>query len=86
MARAIIKQSKVVVMDEATSNVDSKTDQLIQKMVWESFTDSTLLVIAHRLRTVINSDSPITTHNKVCQAADLALPNSASLPHSFGPV
>jgi len=56
MARAILKRSKVVIMDEATASVDYATDELISKTIKEEFAESTILTIAHRLRTVIDYD------------------------------
>ncbi|KAJ3154317.1 Multidrug resistance-associated protein 4 [Geranomyces variabilis] len=55
-ARAILRNTKLIVMDEATSNVDNATDLKIQATMRRCFTDSTVLTIAHRLHTVIDYD------------------------------
>lgn len=58
IARALVRDSKVIVMDEATANVDKESDRLIQQTVQESFGggDQTVLCIAHRLETIMDSD------------------------------
>ena len=56
IARAFLKKSKIILLDEATSSLDSDTEEKIQKAIEELIHDKTTIVIAHRLSTVLNSE------------------------------
>ena len=56
IARALLHGSKLVIMDEATAAVDAKTDAAIQKVMREEFSAATVLTVAHRINTIMDSN------------------------------
>ena len=56
IARAFLKNSKIILLDEATSSLDSETEEKIQKALEKLISNKTTIVIAHRLSTILNSN------------------------------
>ncbi|KAJ3358588.1 hypothetical protein GGF32_010109 [Allomyces javanicus] len=92
LARAMVKQSKILIMDEATASVDLETDALIQKAIRRDFAGATVITIAHRLNTIIDYDMIVQMdHGRVAECGTpaelLARPDSmfAALVDETGP-
>ena len=66
LARVLLCQAKVVVMDEATAAMDDETDEAVQRTMRQSFRNSTLLIIAHRIKTIIDCHSIVVMDNGEC--------------------
>ena len=63
ITRAILRKSRIIIMDEATASIDYKTEEMIQKAISDLLNDSTFITIAHRIKTIINYDKILTLDN-----------------------
>lgn len=70
IARALLKPTKILCLDEATSGVDAETDALIQRTIREYCKDQTVLTIAHRLETIVDSDRIMVLNDGIVEAFD----------------
>ncbi|XP_047736318.1 ATP-binding cassette sub-family C member 3, partial [Hyalella azteca] len=86
LARALLRKTRVLILDEATAAVDLETDDLIQKTIREQFSACTIITIAHRLNTILDSNRVLVLDKGVVQEfappADL-LKNKQSLFYSM---
>ena len=63
ICRAILRRSKIIVMDEATASIDFQTEEIIQNAINEIMKNSTVLTIAHRIKTIIKYDKILVLEN-----------------------
>ncbi|KAL6239814.1 hypothetical protein BDW75DRAFT_197446 [Aspergillus navahoensis] len=59
LARAILRPGNILVLDEATSNIDSETDEIMQRVIREKFSSHTVLTVAHKLESILDYDKVI---------------------------
>ena len=71
-ARALLLQPQIIILDEATASVDYATDHIIQTTLRKNFPGVTMLVIAHRLATIIDLDAVLVMDNGKCVEYDTA--------------
>ena len=85
IARALLKNSKIILLDEATSSLDTETEEKIQKALDKLTTNKTTIVIAHRLSTILNSDTiyVLDKGSVVAQGKHDELLNSSNIYNNF---
>ena len=71
LARAILRKNKIILIDEATANVDMHTDALVQQSIRSHFSDCSVLTIAHRIETIIDSERIVILDKGKIVAADV---------------
>ncbi|XP_014791161.1 multidrug resistance-associated protein 1 isoform X2 [Octopus bimaculoides] len=86
LARALLRKSKILILDEATAAVDLETDALIQQTIRSEFKDSTVITIAHRLNTIMDySKIIVMDKGRICEfdSPGVLLQNKDSLFYSL---
>ena len=86
LARACLRKTKILFLDEATASIDLETDDLIQSTIREVFADSTIMTIAHRINTIMDSDKVVVMkdgHVEELDSPENLLKNEQSLFHSL---
>ncbi|KAM0026127.1 putative ABC-type xenobiotic transporter [Helianthus debilis subsp. tardiflorus] len=79
LGRVLLKKSKVLVLDEATASLDTATDGMIQQIFAKHFTDSTVIMIAHRITSVLDSDMVLVLEQEYDSLTKLLEDKSSSL-------
>ncbi|XP_054161167.1 ATP-binding cassette sub-family C member 2-like [Oppia nitens] len=82
LARALLRHTSVLILDEATAAIDIETDALIQQTIRQEFSSCTVLTIAHRINTIMDSDRVIVFNNgRVAEfdEPDILLTNKSSI-------
>ncbi|XP_030929159.1 ABC transporter C family member 3-like [Quercus lobata] len=70
LGRVLLKKSKVLVLEEATASVDTATDNLIQRTLKQHFSNCTVITIAHRITSVLDSDMVLLLNNGLIEEHD----------------
>jgi len=74
LSRALLRNTRILLLDEATASVDSTTDEMVQRTIRKEFSHATCLVIAHRLDTIIDSSRVLVLHGG--EIAEFDTPNN----------